>query len=613
MEVAELLDCCQAFQDNCDELIERLVGPRVRKLITDPRKFQRRLQRQQGVLSMQFRIELDRWLRLIDLEYRRVLRHLHIMKLMKVEPGAIFTRLYNFRYIEEQGKEILKPAELRIYQQGAESAVQFAGLRAMFDVNNPEFAKIAEARAGALVTGISESVRKNIHDSVVMALDTGQSIDVLARTARPGLTALPVSVNRIEREMAAKIAAGMPSGQAARWAEREMTRMKNYRGMMIARTEASAAMNEGALIGYEAAGVKMVEFLASPNACNECLGYAGQRMTLSDAEGLIPVHPNGMCTWVPVVEPAAMVEPEVVEPPPTLEPVAPPTAPTVDATDMGIRDALEASRKPAEQLIDKMQKELDIIQKEYHKLRIQNDKRWSEYRKGYRQLTEMRAGRIQATAAEIDAFQNLLNQQLTEMDKLNTKLSRLLGSKAGKAIDVLGVDKPVNFKLDFRFDVPKTTAKRYERTMKKVGKLTNHPTAAARPVKVTDIPRTGRAWAANDGSGFYIPKAGDPHTVVHEMGHVIEGRVSAIHRRCLEFYDMRTAGEKAIWLGDEYDKFELSRKDKFWRAYTGKSYNRQHTEILSMGMQHIYEDPVGFLEADPEHFRFVLAVLRGWI
>jgi hypothetical protein len=35
--------------------------------------------------------------------------------------------------------------------------------------------------------------------------------------------------------------------------------------------------------------------------------------------------------------------------------------------------------------------------------------------------------------------------------------------------------------------------------------------------------------------------------------------------------------------------------------------------VLSMGLQHLYEDPIGFYEKSPEHFKYTLAAIHGWI
>jgi len=68
---------------------------------------------------------------------------------------------------------------------------------------------------------------------------------------------------------------------------------------MIARTETAKASSEGTLEGYKAADVGTVRFTAALDSCDICAGYDGNVYTLREGEGLIPVHPNCRCVWVP--------------------------------------------------------------------------------------------------------------------------------------------------------------------------------------------------------------------------------------------------------------------------------------------------------------------------
>jgi SPP1 gp7 family putative phage head morphogenesis protein len=77
------------------------------------------------------------------------------------------------------------------------------------------------------------------------------------------------------------------------------------RSLVIARTEVIAASNEGALEGYKASGVvEKVEFYAAldDRTDEDCMGLHGTIYSLKEAGGIIPVHPNCRCTWLPVIE-----------------------------------------------------------------------------------------------------------------------------------------------------------------------------------------------------------------------------------------------------------------------------------------------------------------------
>lgn len=78
----------------------------------------------------------------------------------------------------------------------------------------------------------------------------------------------------------------------------------DYRAERIARTETIQASAQGAIYGYEEAGVRQLEFYAAldERACEDCMALHEQRFPIGEAEGIITVHPNCRCIWIPVVE-----------------------------------------------------------------------------------------------------------------------------------------------------------------------------------------------------------------------------------------------------------------------------------------------------------------------
>ncbi len=104
---------------------------------------------------------------------------------------------------------------------------------------------------------------------------------------------------------------------------------------------------------------------------------------------------------------------------------------------------------------------------------------------------------------------------------------------------------------------------------------------------------------------------------VHEVGHALERSSPHIQQRAIEFLDYRRGmGEKEQPLGT--GPGETAWFDRWQNPYTGKLYRNAQggittTELLSTGLQQIYEDPLGMLERDPEFFRFIVGVLRGWL
>jgi hypothetical protein len=103
---------------------------------------------------------------------------------------------------------------------------------------------------------------------------------------------------------------------------------------------------------------------------------------------------------------------------------------------------------------------------------------------------------------------------------------------------------------------------------------------------------------------------------LHELGHALEHLSKDVQQKAIAFLDQRTAGESAHYLGDGYNRQEKAKFDKFVDPYMGKVYKDKNgdtyaTEIVSMGLQKMFEDPVVFAKQDPEYFEFMYNLLRG--
>lgn len=110
------------------------------------------------------------------------------------------------------------------------------------------------------------------------------------------------------------------------------------------------------------------------------------------------------------------------------------------------------------------------------------------------------------------------------------------------------------------------------------------------------------------------------HEWVHAFDHSDPGIAAAVH----EFWKYRVGDEAPTNLqqkfpGSKYKPDEEGRRDRFDLAfgdtssayYCGKVYPNGATEVLTMGVQQLFEDPSGFARKDPEYFTFVLGILTG--
>jgi HK97 family phage portal protein len=75
------------------------------------------------------------------------------------------------------------------------------------------------------------------------------------------------------------------------------------RSTMIARTETLSASAQGAIEGYKEADIQQAEVLASfdERTCDDCDSLSGEVFNLDDCVGVLPVHTDCRCCWIPVV------------------------------------------------------------------------------------------------------------------------------------------------------------------------------------------------------------------------------------------------------------------------------------------------------------------------
>jgi SPP1 gp7 family putative phage head morphogenesis protein len=102
---------------------------------------------------------------------------------------------------------------------------------------------------------------------------------------------------------------GLISGVSATTLANEMVRsignITRTRAYALARTEIIYAHAEGQLDSFQALGIKEVsakaEWSTAGDAlvCPQCSPMEGVVLTIKEARGLIPLHPNCRCMWIP--------------------------------------------------------------------------------------------------------------------------------------------------------------------------------------------------------------------------------------------------------------------------------------------------------------------------
>ena len=113
----------------------------------------------------------------------------------------------------------------------------------------------------------------------------------------------------MSQQMSRILATGLISGYGPLKIAREMQKsiggLTRTRARMIARTEIIHAHAEGQLDSFRLLGVEKLGIMAEwstagdDRVCPDCGGYEGEVYTVEEAEGLIPLHPNCRCCWIP--------------------------------------------------------------------------------------------------------------------------------------------------------------------------------------------------------------------------------------------------------------------------------------------------------------------------
>lgn len=123
---------------------------------------------------------------------------------------------------------------------------------------------------------------------------------------------------------------------------------------------------------------------------------------------------------------------------------------------------------------------------------------------------------------------------------------------------------------------------------------------------------------------------GGQQMVVHELGHHLEFFGEKVYEKSQAFLDRRTMGEQEQKLKDVtgdmfYDDTEMVKVDQFQDPYIGKIYKKfdtytsarkafkivaeNPTEVVSMGMQYLYQDARAFAKRDPDYFDVIWDII----
>lgn len=179
------------------------------------------------------------------------------------------------------------------------SAYQQGRVRAFTDAN-----KAALSQSLAFYQG----TREQFLQSAFIAPQTTKSLEMLFTRSFDQLRGITSTMDaQLSRELADGLAFGRGPREIARRMSNSITAITKRRALVLARTEVIHAHAEGQLDSFEELGVQEIGIesewstAGDDRVCPQCAAREGKVYTVKDARGLIPLHPNCRCAWIPVL------------------------------------------------------------------------------------------------------------------------------------------------------------------------------------------------------------------------------------------------------------------------------------------------------------------------
>ena len=217
--------------------------------------------------------------------------------------------------------------------------------------------------------------------------------------------------------------------------------------------------------------------------------------------------------------------------------------------------------------------------------------------------------------------QEISGAPASDVDPINARYEPMLSDLAGKAELVLAQQRNfIRAPVGDRSALPVTNHSRAGLIRKLEDGLALWRSYAAAaidvsaPMPIFALRQGARAYC--DGQGLHLGPGTSASTVMHEIAHWIDRAHPAVARANLKFLDRRTAGEvpqqlRKLTGNKGYGVDEVAKPDKFYHPYVGKIYSQGASEILSMGIEKLHENPGLFAVEDADYCEHVLKMLRG--
>lgn len=280
-----------------------------------------------------------------------------------------------------------------------------------------------------------------------------------------------------------------------------------------------------------------------------------------------------------------------------------------------IKDKIKELSKRNDKVIKNIEKSINL--KEYNDLKEKLQIAENDEKTKFKKIDETPFMSEERNKAR-EIWRSAMNEKL----EINKKLKEY----QEKFVEIVNKELQVkNGIKDFNFSASSIQKDNSERLKKALNGVIPDNVYSNKEMKINT--HAGRAY--QNGSAINVNKNEKIGTLIHEMLHNIEEDNPTMLLNSLAFANYRTQGEKQISLrkltgNNGYKTSEICKKDNFFEPYCGKFYtlaggkNQQYvnstaSEIMSMGVQELFTNPLEFAKKDREYFDFVIANLRGEI
>lgn len=214
--------------------------------------------------------------------------------------------------------------------------------------------------------------------------------------------------------------------------------------------------------------------------------------------------------------------------------------------------------------------------------------------------------------AKLKSKKRELGSRVVELASNQKQLAKELKQYQHEKIHTLvfpTTNAPLNARISDQYVKTKTAKSNFEKLKTEASKML-HADVVKKIGPVDIIVKKGsRAYYTNGRKEIGLANLTKTETFIHEFGHALEYQFPNAKKQALAFRKSRIGNEKLspIFKG----KKEVGWKDGFFDHYCGKYYEDGATEIISMGLEKMYKDPIIFLNKDPEYFEFIIKVMWG--